>query len=116
MTGLKNGTDYGTDDNQRFVWLVNAPQSCWPRAWRRGSERVAGRAFQDELGQAGLATIATLRGEPDKAAIFAYERGATMNWEFLARRGGSAFSCGRTPSSRCAPKALACFAPRSCGR
>ena len=25
MSGLKNGRDYGTDDEQRVVWLVNAP-------------------------------------------------------------------------------------------
>ena len=25
MTGLKNGRDYGTDEQQRFIWLVNAP-------------------------------------------------------------------------------------------
>lgn len=64
MTGLKNGTDYGTDDNQRFLWLVNATHPL-----------VAGLA---------AVLIATLRGEPEKAAIFSYERGATMNGEFLA--------------------------------
>src|ERR1700730_3215515 len=25
MTDLKNGRDYGTEDEQRFIWLVNAP-------------------------------------------------------------------------------------------
>ena len=25
MTDLKNGRDYGTEDGQRFIWLVNAP-------------------------------------------------------------------------------------------
>jgi hypothetical protein len=32
MSGLKNGADYGTDDNQRFLYVVNAPH---PLAARR---------------------------------------------------------------------------------
>ena len=32
----------------------------------------------------GAATIATLYGQPEKAAIFGYEKGATMDYETLA--------------------------------
>ncbi len=32
----------------------------------------------------GAITIATVYGQPDKAAIFAYEKGATMDYETLA--------------------------------
>ncbi len=86
MTGLKNGTDYGTDDNQRFVWLVNAPHPLAAGLAAGIQNVLLDEHFKMNWGKPalGAVTIATLRGEPGKAAIFSYERGATMNGEFLA--------------------------------
>lgn len=86
MSGQKNGRDYGTDDNQRFIWIVNAPHPL-AAGLEAGLQNVLNdEHFKMNWGKPGLGavTIATLRGEPDKAAIFGYERGATMNGEFLA--------------------------------
>ncbi len=86
MTGQKNGRDYGTDDNQRFLWMVNAPHPL-SAGLAAGIQNVLDdEHFKMNWGKPGLGaiTIATLRGEPDKVAIFAYERGATMNNEALA--------------------------------
>ena len=86
MTGQKNDVDTGTKEKQRLMWLLNAPHPL-----------AAGLApgFQNVLDDENVRmnwgkptpaaiTIATVPGEIDKAAIFAYEKGATMNWEFLA--------------------------------
>jgi hypothetical protein len=86
MTGLKSGRDYGTDENQRFVWIVNAPHPL-AAGLPAGTRNVLdNEGFKMNWGKPGLGavTIATLLGEPDKAAIFAYEKGATMNGEFVA--------------------------------
>ena len=86
MTGLKNGTDYGTDDNQRFIWLVNAPHPLAAGLSAGLQNVLLDEHFKMNWGKPalGAVTIATLRGEPEKAAIFGYERGATMNGEFQA--------------------------------
>ena len=86
MTGLKNGTDYGTDDNQRFLWLVNAPHPLAAGLAAGIQNVLLDEHYKMNWGKPalGAVTIATLRGEPAKAAVFSYERGATMNGEFLA--------------------------------
>ena len=111
MTGLKNGRDYGTDDDQRFIWLVNAPH---PLA--AGLEAGIQNVLDDEhckmnWGKPGLGavTIATLRGEPDKAAIFAYEKGATMNGEFLAPARRLSFFLWQDTFGHLRPEGLALF-------
>ena len=111
MTGLKNGRDYGTDDEQRFIWLVNAPH---PLAGGLGAGL---QNVQDDehckmsWGKPGLGavTIATLRGEPDKAAIFCYERGATMNGEFLAPARRVSFFLWQDGFLHLRPEGLALF-------
>ncbi len=86
MTGWKNGLDYGTDDNQRFIFVVNAPHPL-AAGLKAGAQNVLNdEHYKMNWGRPGPGAIriATLLGEPDKAAIFAYEKGATMNAEFLA--------------------------------
>ena len=86
MTGWKSGRDYGTDDAQRFIFVVDAPHPL-AAGLRAGSQNVLNdEHFKMNWGKPGpgAVTIATLLGEPDKAAIFAYEKGSTMNAEFLA--------------------------------
>lgn len=111
MTGLKNGRDYGTDDEQRFIWLVNAPHPL-AAGLAAGIQNV----LNDEhckmnWGKPGLGavTIATLRGEPDKAAIFAYEKGATMNGEFLAPARRLSFFLWQDTFEQLRPEGLALF-------
>ena len=86
MTDQKNGRDYGTDDNQRFLMIVNAPHPL-AAGLAAGVQNVLNdEHFKMNWGKPGLGavTIATLRGEPEKAAIFGYEKGATMNSEAIA--------------------------------
>src|SRR3981189_2391097 len=86
MTALKNGRDYGTEDEQRFIWLVNAPHPLAAGLAAGIQNVLTDEHCKMNWGKPGLGagTIATVREEPDKAAIFAYEKGATMNGEFLA--------------------------------
>jgi hypothetical protein len=86
MTGMKNGVDTGTAETQRLLWVVNAPH---PLA--AGLPAGLGNVLDDEHVRMnwghpgpGAIVIATLPSEEDKAAIFAYEKGATMHWEFCA--------------------------------
>jgi len=86
MTGMKNDTDTGTKENQRLLWLVNAPH---PLAG--GLSAGLQNVLDDEHVRMnwghpgpGAVVIATLPSEEEKAVIFAYEKGATMHWEFLA--------------------------------
>ena len=111
MTGLKNGTDYGTDDNQRFLWLVNAPHPLAAGLSAGIQNVLLDEHFKMNWGKPGLGaiTIATLRGEPEKAAIFAYERGATMNWEFLAPARRVSFFLWQDTFEQMRPEGLGLF-------
>ena len=111
MTGQKNGRDYGTDEDQRFLWVVNSPH---PLA--AGLAPGVQNVLVDEHGKMnwgkpglGAVTIATLRGEPDKAAIFAYEKGATMNWEAIAPARRVSFFLWSDTFLQLRPEGLALF-------
>ena len=71
MTALKNGRDYGTDDEQRFIWLVNAPHPLAAGLAAGIQNVLADEHCNMNWGKPGLGatTIATLLGEPDKAAV-----------------------------------------------
>ena len=111
MTGLKNGTDYGTDDNQRFLWLVNAPHPLSAGLSAGLQNVLTDEHFKMNWGKPclGAITIATLRGAPDKAAIFAYEQGATMNGEFLAPARRVSFFLWQDTFEAMKPEGLALF-------
>lgn len=111
MAGQKSGRDYGTDDGQRFIWVVNAPHPL-AAGLEAGLQNVlSDEHFKMNWGKPGLgaATIATLRGEPDKAAIFAYERGATMNGDFLAPARRVSFFLWQDTFEGLRPEGLALF-------
>ena len=111
MTALKNGRDYGTDEDQRFIWLVNAPHPL-AAGLAAGIENVlADEHCKMNWGKPGLGatTIATLLGEPDKAAIFAYEKGATMNGEFLAPARRVSFFLWQDTFDQLRPEGLSLF-------
>jgi len=86
MSDLKSGRDFGTEEGQRFLWIVNAPHPL-AAGLAAGTQNVlTDEHYKMSWGRPGPGadTIATLLGEPEKATIFAYEKGATMHDEFLA--------------------------------
>src|SRR5258708_25659336 len=110
MTGLKNGKDYGTEDEQRFMWLVNAPPPLAAGVSARIQKVLDDEHCKMNCGQPSLTavTIATVRGEPEKASIFAYEKEATMNGEFLAPARRVSFFLWQNTFLRLRPHGLAC--------
>jgi hypothetical protein len=111
MTALKAGRDYGTDDEQRFIWLVNAPHPLAAGLAAGIQNVLSDEHCKMNWGKPGLGavTIATLRGEPEKAAIFAYEKGATMNGEFLAPARRVSFFLWQDTFDQMRPEGLALF-------
>jgi hypothetical protein len=85
MTGKRPGVDFGESDKERFLWLVNAPHSL-QAGLPAGKVEVHKKLGLMGWGKPGLGAIiiATLPGQPDKVAMFAYKRGATMDYDFLA--------------------------------
>lgn len=85
MTGKRAGTDFGSVDKDRYVWLVNAPHPM-AAGLPAGVVDVYEKQAPMSWGRPGLGAtvIATLHGQPEKAAIFGYEKGATMDYEALA--------------------------------
>jgi hypothetical protein len=85
MAAKRRGVDFGDVEDQQRVKLVNAPH---PMA--AGLPAGTLELFQSAVGMGwgapgrGATTIATLHGAPDKATVFAYEKGATMDHEMLA--------------------------------
>jgi len=111
MSGLKNGVDYGTDDNQRFIWVVNAPHPLAAGLTAGIQNVLQDEHFKMNWGKPclGAITIATLRGEPNKASIFAYEKGATMNGEFLAPARRLSFFLWQDTFEQMRPEGIALF-------
>lgn len=85
MCGKRSDTDYGSEPKQRYLWLVNAPHPM-AAGLPAGVVKVYDKQLGMNWGKPGLGatTIATLYGQPDKVAVFGYEKGATMDYEFLA--------------------------------
>ncbi|KVN29162.1 hypothetical protein WJ63_10960 [Burkholderia pyrrocinia] len=85
MTGKRHDVDFGETGKERYVWLVNAPHPI-AAGLPAGATNVYGKQAPMSWGKPGLGAsiIATVYGQPDKAAIFAYEKGATMDYEALA--------------------------------
>ena len=111
MTGFKNGRDFGTDDSQRFLYVVNAPHPLSGGLAAGIQNVLTDEHFKMNWGKPGLGaiTIATLLGEPDKAAVFAYERGATMNGEYLAPARRVSFFLWQYTFEGLRPEGLAMF-------
>jgi hypothetical protein len=111
MTGLKNDVNTGTKEKHRLIWLVNAPHPL-AAGLAAGFENV----LDDENVRMNWGkpapsaiTIATIPGEPEKAAVFAYEKGAMMNWEFLAPARRVSFFLYSDTFEHLRPEGLALF-------
>ena len=64
----------------------------------------------------GAITIATVYGQPDNAAIFAYEKGVTMDYETLAparRRDAASISCASACAGSDIVRRARCTSPMS---
>jgi len=85
MTRKRHDFDFGEADKERFVWIVNAPQAM-AAGLPAGIANVYVKQAPMGWGKPGLGatTIATIYGQPEKAAVFGYEAGATMDYETLA--------------------------------
>ncbi|TCV92892.1 hypothetical protein EC912_106231 [Luteibacter rhizovicinus] len=85
MTGKRPEVDFGKSEKQHALWFVNAPHPL-QAGLHAGIVNVYVKNAPMNWGKPGLGatTIATLPGEPEKAAIFGYEKGATMDYETVA--------------------------------
>lgn len=85
MTGKRIDTDFGEVEKERYLWLVNAPHALSAQL-PAGTLNVYQAQAPMSWGKPGLGatTIATIYGQPEKVAIWGYEKGATMDYESLA--------------------------------
>jgi len=85
MAGKAEEIDFGTDERERHLWVVNAPHPL-AGGLSAGMHNVYLINGAMNWGKPGLgaAIIATLPGQPDRAGVFGYEKGATMDYESLA--------------------------------
>ena len=85
LTGRYKGHDFGEVDAEHYAWLVNAPHPLQGKL-TAGEHAIYERDQTFGWGRPGLGAsiIATLPGQPEKAVLFGYERGATMDYDFTA--------------------------------
>jgi hypothetical protein len=85
MSGKRHDVDFGEVEKERYLWLVNAPHPV-SAGLPAGVANVFRKQAPMSWGKPGLGAsiIATIYGQPEKAAIFTYEKGATMDYEALA--------------------------------
>ncbi|MEC5142410.1 hypothetical protein [Chitinophaga sp. 212800010-3] len=84
-TGKHKNVDFGEVEKEHYIWMVNAPH---PLSGGIAAGMIAVYPKDQTMGWGkpglGATIIATLPGQPDKAVIFGYEKGATMDYDFLA--------------------------------
>lgn len=85
FTGRYKGVDFGEVEGEHYIWIVNAPHPL-AAGLKPGINSVYRKDQPMGWGKPGLgaAIIATMPGQPDKAIIFGYEKGATMDYDFIA--------------------------------
>ncbi|AXK65214.1 hypothetical protein CN645_10605 [Burkholderia sp. IDO3] len=110
MTGKRHDVDFGETGKERYLWLVNAPHPV-SAGLPAGAADVYGKQAPMSWGKPGLGaiTIATVYGQPDKAAIFAYEKGATMDYEALAPARRVMFFLDNDTFANLSPAGIALF-------
>lgn len=84
-TGRRKGVDFGEVEKEHYIWIVNAPHPL-AAGLPAGINSVYRKDQPMGWGKPGLGAsiIATMPGQPDKAIIFGYEKGATMDYDFIA--------------------------------
>ena len=111
LSADKADRDWGTDAGLRFIHLVNAPHPLAAGLGAGNQNVLASDHFKMSWGRpvlgSGATVIATLRGEPEKAAIFAYEKGATMASDRAAPARRVMFFLGADAFEQLRPEGLA---------
>lgn len=84
-TGKDKNVDFGEVAAEHYIYIVNAPHPL-AAGLAAGINSVYRKDQSMGWGKPGLgaAIIATIPGQPNKAIIFGYEKGATMDYDFLA--------------------------------
>lgn len=88
-TGRYKGVDFGEvggdEKGEHYIWIVNAPHPL-AAGLKAGTNVVYHKDQPMGWGKPGLGAsiIATLPGQPNRAIIYGYEKGATMDYDFLA--------------------------------
>lgn len=110
MTGKRHDVDFGETGKERYLWLVNAPHPV-SAGLPAGAANVYGKQAPMSRGKPGLGaiTIATVYGQPDKAAIFAYGEDATMDYEALAPARRVMFFLDNDTFANLSPAGIALF-------
>jgi hypothetical protein len=88
MTGMHQYVDFDEDakEESTYIWLANAPhplQAGLPSGLTNPFTKTQ-KILQWGKPGVGANIIATLPGEMGKACIFGYEKGATMDYDFIA--------------------------------
>ncbi|MCF8998679.1 hypothetical protein [Acinetobacter nectaris] len=85
MTGKRIHADFGEVEKERYLWLVNQPHMLSANL-PAGVTNVYKAQAPMSWGKPGLGAtiIATIYGQPEKPAIWGYEKGSTMDYETLA--------------------------------
>lgn len=85
FTGRNKDVDFGEVAGEHYIWMVNAPHPL-SAGLPSGINSVYRKDQPMGWGKPGLGAsiIATIPGQPEKAIIFSYEKGATMDYDFIA--------------------------------
>lgn len=110
FTGKRKGEDYGEVSKEHYIRIINASH---PMA----NGIVAGKTFvyprDTSMGWGVPAraaiVIATLPGDMNKAVVFGYEKGATMDYDFIAPARRVALFLDNTTFSYLSPNGLKLF-------
>ena len=86
VSGLRQGIDYGEEKKNSPIMLVNAPHPMQAGMPNGMIPVHKGKTPSLHWGRPanGATVIAVVAGEPDKAAIYGYEKGALMGDNFTA--------------------------------
>ncbi|MGI4860936.1 MAG: hypothetical protein ACRYHA_29215 [Janthinobacterium lividum] len=110
FTGARKGEDFGELDKAHYIDIVNAPSPL-------AADVAAGKRWvyprDDAMGWGrpapGATVIATVPGEPRHAVLFAYEKGATMDYDFIAPARRVAVFLGNRSFEKLSPDGAALF-------
>lgn len=85
FTGKNKDVDFGEVEGEHYIYMVNAPHPL-SAGLPAGINSVYRKDQPMGWGKPGLGAsiIATIPGQPNKAIIFSYEKGATMDYDFIA--------------------------------
>ncbi len=85
LTGRQKSVQYGEVEKEHYIRIINAPHPL-AAGLPPGKTYVYQRDVSMGWGTPARAAIviATLPGDLDKAVVFGYEKGATMDYDFVA--------------------------------